>query len=86
MRAGTITWRSSRARRFRRWRTVSFAGLVCGDRRALVLVSHEGVERRQLLDVMRPRWADRAGAWPVAAMMEPMVTPPTDVVTLAATA
>ena len=29
-----------------------------GDRRALVLVSHDGVDRREVLDVLRPRWPD----------------------------
>jgi hypothetical protein len=44
------------ARRIWRWRTVSFAGLIGGDHRALVLISHEGVDRREVLDVLTPRW------------------------------
>jgi hypothetical protein len=41
---------------------------------------------RQSERLVTPVLADREGAWPVAAMMEPMVMPPTDMVTLAATA
>ena len=29
-----------------------------GDRRALVLVSHDGVDRREMLGVLHPRWPD----------------------------
>jgi hypothetical protein len=52
--------RDRTARRFRRWRTVSIAGLVGGDHRALLLISHEGVERREVIDVLRRRWPDVA--------------------------
>ena len=37
---------------------MSFAGIIGGDHRALVLISHEGVERRDLLDVLSRRWPD----------------------------
>jgi hypothetical protein len=48
------------ARRWKRWRKVSFAGMVGGDHRALVLISHQGVHRREVLDVLRRRWPDVA--------------------------
>ena len=35
-----------------------FAGMIGGDHRALVLISHEGVDRRELLDVLCRRWPD----------------------------
>lgn len=35
-----------------------FAGMVGGDGKALVMISHEGVDRRELQDVLRPRWPD----------------------------
>ena len=44
------------ARRKTRWRDVSFAGVAGGDGRALVLVSHDGVDQRELEDVLHRRW------------------------------
>ena len=44
------------ARRFRRWRTVGLASMIGGDHRALVMISHEGIERREVLDVLCRRW------------------------------
>ena len=41
-----------------RWRDVSFAGMAGGDGMALVLVSHDGVDRREVQDVLRRRWPD----------------------------
>jgi hypothetical protein len=35
---------------------VGFAGLVGGDGTALVLVSNQGVDRREVLNVLRRRW------------------------------
>ena len=32
--------------------------MIGGDHRALVLISHEGVDRRELLDVLSRRWPD----------------------------
>jgi hypothetical protein len=40
------------------WRDVRFAGMIGGDRRAVVMVSHEGIGRCEVLDVMRRRWPD----------------------------
>jgi hypothetical protein len=37
---------------------VSIAGLVGGDHRALVMIAHQGVARRELQDVLRQRWPD----------------------------
>ena len=32
--------------------------MIGGDNRALIVISHEGVDRRELLDVLTPRWPD----------------------------
>ena len=50
--------RDSTAQRFRRWRTVSFAGMIGGDHQTLLLISHQGIDRREVLDVLCPRWVD----------------------------
>ena len=46
------------ARRKNPWRQVRFAGIIGGDRRAMVVVSHEGVNRSEVQDVLRRRWPD----------------------------
>ena len=56
LRRGLRDVRDRTARRFRRWRTVSFSGMIGSDHRALVLVSHEGVDRHDVLDVLCRRW------------------------------
>ena len=56
LRRGLRDVRDRTARRFKRWRMVSFAGMIGGDHRALVIISHDGVDRRELLDVLRRRW------------------------------
>jgi hypothetical protein len=48
--------RDRMARRRKRWRDVSFAGLAGGDRTALVLIIHEGIDRRVVQDVLHRRW------------------------------
>jgi hypothetical protein len=58
LRRGLRDVRDRMARRRRRWREVCFAGMAGGDNRALVLVSHEGVDRREVLDVLRRRWPE----------------------------
>ena len=58
MRRGLRDVRDRMARRRRLWREVGFAGMAGGDRRALVLVSHDGVDRREMLGVLHPRWPD----------------------------
>ena len=45
------------ARRSRRWRD-RFAGMAGGDGTALVLISHEGVDRHEVEDVLRRRWPE----------------------------
>ena len=40
------------------WRDVRFAGLIGGDRRALVMVSHDGIDRCEVQDVLQRRWPD----------------------------
>ncbi len=58
LRRGLRDVRDRTARRFMRWRTVSIAGLVGGDHRALIVISHEGVDRRDVLNVLCRRWPD----------------------------
>jgi hypothetical protein len=60
LRRGLRDVRDRTARHFRRWRTVSLAGLIGGDHRALMLISHEGIGRRELQDVLWRRWPDVA--------------------------
>jgi hypothetical protein len=60
LRRGLRDVRDRTARRFRRWRTVSFAGMAGGDHRSLVMISHEGVERREVQGVLWRRWPDIA--------------------------
>ena len=50
--------RDRMARHRRSWRDVSFAGMAGGDGMALVLVSHEGIDRQEVQDVLRRRWPD----------------------------
>ena len=58
LRRGLRDVRDRTARHFRRWRTVSFAGMIGGDHRALVLISHEGLERREVLGALCRRWPE----------------------------
>jgi hypothetical protein len=58
LRRGLRDVRDRTTRRMRRWRTVSLAGMIGSDRRALVLISHEGIERREVQDVLQRRWPD----------------------------
>ena len=58
LRRGLRDVRDRTARRRKRWRTVSFAGLMGGDRMALMMISHQGIDRRDVLNVLRPRWPD----------------------------
>ena len=46
------------ARHRNAWRDVRFAGIIGGDRRAMVMVSHEGIDRCEVQDVLRRRWPD----------------------------
>jgi hypothetical protein len=58
LRRGLRDVRDRTARRWKRWRTVSFAGLMGGNHRALVLISHQGIDRREVQDVLCRRWPD----------------------------
>ncbi len=60
LRRGLRDVRDRMARHRRRWRGVGFAGMAGGDGAALVLVSHAGVDRGEVLDVLRRRWPDAA--------------------------
>jgi hypothetical protein len=46
------------ARHKRSWRDVSFAGMAGSDGKALVVVSHDGVDQREVEAVLRRRWSD----------------------------
>jgi hypothetical protein len=52
--------RDRMARRRNRWCDVCFTGLADGDGTALVLVTHEGIDRHEVLDVLCRRWPDVA--------------------------
>jgi hypothetical protein len=56
LRRGLRDVRDRTARRSRQWRTVSFAGMIGGDHKALILITHQGVDRRAVADVLRSRW------------------------------
>jgi hypothetical protein len=56
LRRGLRDVRDRTARHWKRWRSVSFAGLMGGDHKALIIVAHQGVDRREVLDVLRQRW------------------------------
>ena len=57
-RRGLRDVRDRMARRQRRWRDVCCAGMAGGDGTALVLVSHEGIDRREVQDVLCRRWPE----------------------------
>jgi hypothetical protein len=56
LRRGIRDVRDRIARRRRMWRTVGFAGMIGGDNTAMVVVSHQGVDRRAVEDTLRSRW------------------------------
>jgi hypothetical protein len=58
LRRGLRDVRDRMAHSDRRWRGVSFAGTAGGDGMALVLISHEGVDRHEVEDALRRRWPD----------------------------
>jgi hypothetical protein len=47
LRRGLRDVRDRTAQRWGQWRTVYFAGLMGGDHRALVMISHQGIDRRE---------------------------------------
>jgi hypothetical protein len=50
--------RDRHARHIMRWRDVCCAGVAGGDHTALLLVTHEGIDRRKVQDVLHRRWSD----------------------------
>ena len=58
LRRGLRDVRDRMARYKKRWRNVCLAGMAGGDATALVLTTHEGVDRREVLDALRRRWPD----------------------------
>jgi hypothetical protein len=56
LRRGLRDIRDRTARHWKRWRSVSYAGLMGGDHKAFVLIAHQGIDRREVLDVLRQRW------------------------------
>jgi hypothetical protein len=58
LRRGLRDVRDRTARRWRQWRQVCLAGLMGGDHRALVVISHEGVDRREVIGMLSRRWPD----------------------------
>ena len=46
------------ARHRNEWRDVRFAGITGGDRRIMVTVSHLGIDRCEVQDVLQRRWPD----------------------------
>ena len=58
MRRGLRDVRDRAARRRSRWREVYCAGMVGGDHLALVLISHEGIDRREVHEGLHRRGPD----------------------------
>jgi hypothetical protein len=56
LRRGLRDIRDRTAGRWKRWRSVSFAGLISGDHKALIIIAHEGIDRYEVLGVLRRRW------------------------------
>jgi hypothetical protein len=60
LRRGLRDVRDRTARRKGKWRDVCCAGMAGGDHTALVLISHEGVDRREVQNVLSHRWPNVA--------------------------
>jgi hypothetical protein len=58
LRRGLRDVRDQMARRGNRWRDVCCTGMVGGDHTALVMITHEGIDRHEVDDVLRRRWPD----------------------------
>jgi hypothetical protein len=58
LRRGLRDVRDREARRRNRWRDVCFAGMAGGDQTALVMITHEDVDRHEVEAVLRRRWPD----------------------------
>jgi hypothetical protein len=60
LRRGLRDVRDRMARRRCRWRDVCFAGMGGGGGTALVMITHEGIDQRGVLDALRRQWPDVA--------------------------
>ena len=60
LRRGLRDVRDRMARHRRSWRDVSFAGMAGGDHTALVMITHDDVDQREVLDALQRRWPDVA--------------------------
>jgi hypothetical protein len=58
LRRGLRDVRDRTARRRNRWRGACCAGMAGGDGTALVMITHQGIDRREVEDVLRRRWPD----------------------------
>ena len=58
LRRGLRDVRDRTARRWRQWRAVAFAGLMGGNHIAMVMISHQSIDRREVLDLLRRRWPE----------------------------
>jgi hypothetical protein len=58
LRRGLRDVRDRMARDSRRWREVCCTGMAGDDGKALVLVTHESIDRGEVVDVLRHRWPD----------------------------
>ena len=65
LRRGLRDVRDRMARHRKRWRDVCFAGMAGGDHTALVMISHEGIDRREVRGCAAPSMAGcrGEGAW-----------------------
>jgi hypothetical protein len=58
LRRGLRDDRDRIARHRRSWRDVGFAGMVGGDHMAFAITTHDGIDRREVVDVLRRRWRE----------------------------
>jgi hypothetical protein len=58
LRRGLRDVRDQMARHRRSWRDLSFAGMAGGDGTALVMITHNGVDQREVQDVLCARWPE----------------------------
>jgi hypothetical protein len=58
LRRGLRDVRDRVARRRNRWRDVCCTGMAGGDGTALVMITHEGVDRHEVEDVLHRRWPE----------------------------
>jgi hypothetical protein len=58
LRRGLRDVRDRAARRRNRWRDVCCTGMAGGDHTAMVMITHEDVDRSEVVDVLRRRWPE----------------------------